>query len=148
MADIWGEVCDYLAASLAGADLLAQVQVVDGMPGEHDQVGNELIVVDDEITSELSLPVGVGGAKPYDDRFEVMVLVYLKGRATRSEARDRLAEITGSVVEVLAADPTLGAIDGVLSAQIVRQRRIVKNTTDGPQAYGELVVSVHSRIVP
>lgn len=148
MADIWGEVADYLVATLAGADLLAEVQVHDGMPGENAQVGNELLVVDDEITSESSIPVAVGGAKPYDDTFEIMLLIYIKGRKTRAEAKARLAEIVGAVQTLLAADPSLSDTEGVLSASITRRRRIIKTITDGPVAYGELVISVHSRIVP
>lgn len=145
---IWGDVTDHLVAALAGSELLDQVQVHDGMPGENAQVGNELIVVDDEITSESSMPVAVGGAKPYDDTFELRLIAFVKGRATRTEARDRLAEIDGAIHTLLAGDPTLGGLDGVLSASIVRRRRIVTNTTDGPMAYGETVLSIHSRIVP
>jgi len=148
MADTWGEVTDHLVAALAGCELLDQVQVHDGMPGENAKVGNELLVVDDEITSESSIPVAVGGAKPYDDTFEIMLVIYVKGRSTRAEAKARLAEIVGAVQTLLAADPSLGGIEGVLSASIVRRRRITKVLTDGPVGYGELVISVHSRIVP
>jgi hypothetical protein len=145
---IWGEVTDHLVEVIAAAEGLAGVQVCDGMPGEMAQTGPELLIVDDEITSTASMPVGVGGAKPYDDIFEVLLRISVKGRATRAEARDRLAEIDAAVHTLLAGDPSLGDLDGVLSAGIVRRRRVVSNTTEGPMAYGEIYLSIHSRIVP
>jgi hypothetical protein len=145
---IWGEVAAHLVAALAAADGLAEVQVVDGMPGENDQTGPELLIVDDEITSESSMPVAVGGAKPYDDVFEVLLRISVKGRTSLADARTRLAEIIGATHTLLAGDPSLGDLDGLLSVTIVRRRAVVSNTADGPMAYGEIYLSVHSRIVP
>lgn len=47
-------------------------------------------------------------------------------------------EIRAAIHELLAGDPTLGDPDGVLSASIVRRRRLVTDTTDGPPGYGEV----------
>ena len=150
MADqpIWEDVVDHLVDALAAFDGLAQVQVVEGLPGDLKVVGNELIAVDDEITSETSMPVATAGAKPYDDTFEVLIRIRVRGRATRAETRMRLGEIHAAIHELLAGDPTLGDIDGVLSASIVRRRRLVTSTPDGFLGYGEVYLSVHSRITP
>lgn len=150
MADgaIWEHVVDHLVAAFAGSELLDVAQVTEGLPGEDDLTGNELIAVDDEVTSETSIPVAVGGAKPYDDTFEVLVRIRVRGRPTRAETRARLREIHGAIHELLAGDPTLGDLDGVLSASIVRRRRLVVATTDGFLGYGEIYLSIHSRITP
>ena len=153
MADqpIWEDVVDHLVDALGGFEGLAQVQVVEGLPGDLKVVGNELIAVDDEITSETSMPVAVGGAKPYDDVFEVLLRIRVRGRigdTARADTKNRLAEIHAAIHELLAGDPTLGNLDGVLSASIVRRRRLVTSTPDGPLGYGEVYLSIHSRITP
>ena len=147
-APIWEDVVDHLVDALAGSELLAQVQVVEGLPGDLKVMGDELVAVDDEITSETSMPVATAGAKPYDDIFEVLIRIRVRGRSTRSDTRARLGEIHAAIHELLAGDPTLGALDGVLSAAIVRRRRMVTSTTDGFLGYGEVYLSVHSRITP
>jgi len=150
MADqpIWEDVVDHLVDALAGYEGLGTVQVVEGLPGDLTVVGNELVAVDDEITSETSMPVATAGAKPYDDIFEVLIRIRVRGRATRADTRTRLGEIHAAIHELLAGDPTLGNLDGVLSASIVRRRRLVTSTPDGPLGYGEVYLSIHSRITP
>ena len=150
MADqpIWEDVVDYLVDAMAGSELLGGVQVVEGLPGDLKVVGNELIAVDDEITSETSMPVATAGTKPYDDVFEVLLRIRVRGRATRADTKNRLAEIHAAIHELLAGDPSLGSLDGVLSASIVRRRRLVTSTPDGPLGYGEVYLSIHSRITP
>ena len=150
MADqpIWEDVVDHLVEALAGFEGLAQVQVVEGLPGDIKAAGDELIAVDDEITSEASMPVATAGTKPYDDTFEVLIRIRVRGRSTRADTRARLGEIHAAVHELLAGDPSLGDLDGVLSAAIVRRRRMVTSTTDGFLGYGEVYLSVHSRITP
>ena len=150
MADqpIWEDVVDHLVDALAAFDGLAQVQVVEGLPGDLAVVSDELIAVDDEVTSEASMPVAAAGTKPYDDVFEVLLRIRVRGRATRAETKTRLAEIHAAIHELLAGDPSFGDLDGVLSAAIVRRRRRVTSTTDGPLGYGEVTLSIHSRITP
>jgi hypothetical protein len=145
---IWGQVCTHLVAVLTGATELAGVQVLDGWPGDLDMIGPETLVVDDEIDSVASMPVAVGGVKPYDDIFEVRILAHVRGRITRAATRERLAEIEAAVHSVLAADPSLSDLDGVLSAGIVRRRHQIQMTADGALSYAEITLSVHSRLSP
>mgnify|MGYP006921326118 CR=1 FL=1 len=147
-APIWEDVVDHLVDALAGSEQLGAVQVIEGLPGDLKVVGDELVAVDDEITSETSMPVATAGAKPYDDIFEVLIRIRVRGRSTRADTRARLGELHAAIHELLAGDPTLGDLDGVLSAAIVRRRRMVTSTTDGFLGYGEVYLSVHSRITP
>ncbi len=150
MADqpIWEDVVDYLVDAMAGSELLGGVQVVEGLPGDLKAAGNELVAIDDEITSETSMPVATAGAKPYDDIFEVLIRIRVRGRQTRAETRTRLREIRRDIHKLLAGDPSLGDLDGVLSTEIKRGRRLVTSTPGGPLGYGEVYLSIHSRITP
>ena len=144
---IWGAVVDYFTATLK-RELLDRVEVHDGHPGELGPASGEHLWVDDEITSESSMPVAVGGTKPYDDTFELLIRYTVMGRKDRKATRDRVNALMGEVHTLLAADPTLGDLDGVLSASIVRRRSFVVVDTDGPKGLGETYLSIHSRISP
>lgn len=145
---IWAAACERLVTVLTNAPELEGVDVHDGWPGDLNLIGPESLVVDDEIESEASMPVAVGGAKPYDDIFTVRILVHVRGRLTRAATRERLAEIEAAVHTVLAADPSLADLDGVLSAGIVRRRHQIQMTADGPLSYAEITLSIHSRLTP
>lgn len=85
MADqpIWEDVVDHPWTPSLASMALAQVQVVEGLPGDLKLASNELIAVDDEITSpEASMP-GHRRRQAHDDVFEVLLRIRVRGRATR-----------------------------------------------------------------
>lgn len=138
-------ICDVLA----GHELLGGVGVHPGFPGELAAAGAELIWVDAPPPSDTRIPVGTGGRKIVDDTFSVPLQIRVAGRPNLAEAGDRLDEIAGAVVEVLATDPTLDALDGVLSAEITSVAGpAIGVTPDGPLGYSRIEISVHTRIGP
>lgn len=145
---VWWDVADHLVETLRAHPLLDGVQVADGFPGEVGTTLPEVVFVDEITSAEISIPVATGGAKSYDDIFTVWLVLRVAGRKSRREARIRLAEIDAAVLQVLRADPTLGDLPGVLSAEISERRQMAPDTSDGPRAHGMVAVTVHSRITP
>lgn len=142
-------VAEHLVDVLAGHELLGGVQVEDGYPGELSATGPELVWIAEVADTEVSIPVGTGGSKVYDDRFAVRFSIRVAGRPSRRAAARRLAEIQAGIHQVLAADATLGGLDGVVSAEITDRRSTVGSPTpDGHLGFGLAVITVHSRIGP
>jgi hypothetical protein len=145
---IWSEVCTHIVNALRGSALFSGAQVEDGWISENGVTSDTVVIVDDEIDSDTAIPVAVGGPKPYDDVFEINIIIAVRGRGSRAEARTRLAELDGAVHELLAGDPSLAGIDGVLKASIVRRTRRIAMAQDGPMARSVITVQVHSRLSP
>lgn len=145
---IWWPVALHLVDTLRAHALLDGVQVEDGYPGEVGTTSSEVVYVDEITSSDISIPVATGGAKHYDDIFTVWLVLRVAGRKSRREAITRLAEIDGAVLQVLATDPTLDDMPGVVSAEITERRQMAPDTSDGPRAHGMVAVTVHSRITP
>lgn len=133
-----------LVALIAGAESMGTVLVRSSRPGD-TELTDEMVYVRMPITGEVSLPVGVGGRKPRDDRFTVTLQVAVT-RPSVDEAMVRLEEMVADVCDLLADDPSLGDIDGVLSAEISSATVGADTYADGVWASGEIAVSVHSRL--
>lgn len=151
MADIpirWA-VIRHICEVLAGHELLGGVQVEPGYPGELATQGPELIWVDAPPPSTTLIPVGTGGRKVIDDTFTVPLQVRVAGRTSLTELGDRLDEVVGAVIEVMATDPSLDGFDGVLSAEVTSiAGPAIGLTADGRVGFARIVVSVHTRIGP
>ena len=133
-----------LIALIAGADSMAPVLVKTSRPGD-TEITDEMVYLRMPITGDVSLPVGVGGRKPRDDRFAVTLAVAVS-RQTIDEAMVRLEEIVADVCDLLADDPSLGDFDGVLSAEVTAATVGADTYADGVWGSGEITVSVHSRL--
>lgn len=147
-APIWWECVWHIVDALRGAELMAEVQVEDSYPGEQAATGDELVFVREVVGLNSSIPVMTDGAKHYDDEFDVVFVIDVRGRPTIRAAQVRVSEIQGAIHKTLAGDPTLADLDGVVSAVISERRQAVVGGTDGPVGFGEVTVSIHSRIQP
>lgn len=145
---IWDDVRSHLVDLFKATVAFADVDVFDGWPGDNETYGNDVVVVDDEVESDASMPLAVNGAKPYDDIFEVAVVAHVRNRPTRAATRERLAELTAAIHTAMAADPSLADLDGVLTSSIIRRTRVVASSPDGFMARGVVTVRVHSRLSP
>lgn len=130
---------------IAGAETMGTALVKTSRPGD-TEITDEMVYVRMPITGEVSMPVGVGGRKPRDDRFTVTLVVAVT-RQTVDEAMVRLEEMIADVCGLLADDPSLGDIDGVLSAEVSSVTDGADTYADGVWASGEIAVSVHSRLI-
>lgn len=122
----------------------AGVQVTPAWPGDRNQTA-EMIWLGD-IEGVMALPVGVGGRKPRDDKFDLRVLFRVAQLADLDATLSRLFELVGAVEDVLADDPTLAEFDGVLSAEAGTCNQAVMTTPDGVVAFGLIEIAVHSRL--
>ena len=142
-------VAEHLVDLLAGHELLGGVQVEDGYPGELAVTGPEVVWLQEIETQELGIPLGMAGPKIYDDTFDAHLLSRVAGRASRRETGRRLAEIHTAILQVLAEDPTLDDLDGVVSAELTANDWTPASPTpDGFLGFGRSVVTVHTRITP
>ena len=78
---------------------------------------------------ETSVPNMKAGRKQYHDRFRIMVVVtsWVAGRFDLSAAEERAEELFELVRDQLVESPTLGGLDGVISAVIEQ--------VDGPDSW-------------
>lgn len=129
---------------IAGAESMSPVLVKSSRPGD-TEITDEMVYLAMPITGTVSLPVGVGGRKPRDDRFDLRLAVAVS-RQSIDEAMTRLEEIVADVCDLLAEDPSLGDFDGVLSAEVSATTVGADTYADGVWGSAEITVSVHSRL--
>lgn len=137
----------HVVALLQAQELLDGVSVTDSWPGEK-HVKPEMIWLD-RIDGDTSIPVGtgVGARKARDDIFRLLFKIGVSGRGqSMDQVMTRLMEIRGEVEDVLANDPTLGDFDAVVSAELKPSFETMAHTSEGPVAYCELTIEVHSRL--
>lgn len=122
---------------------LAGVRIEPGYPG--DDVAPEMIWVYG-LDGELSIPLMQAGRKQRDDRFEIPFSIAVNLNADLDTTFRRLTQIVAVIEDVLADDPSLGGIDGVIDAEITRERLSCGPSHQLYMGLGEVVVSVHSRL--
>jgi hypothetical protein len=122
---------------------LAGVRVEPGYPG--DDAGAECVWVYG-LDGDLSIPVMTGGRKQRDDRFEIPFQVAVQNNRDLDSTFTRLTQIVAAIEDVLANDPSMGGIDGVVSAEITRERLSCGPSRQLWMGVAEVVVSVHSRL--
>lgn len=142
----------HMVARLANLPALSGVGVWPAWPGDK-KVSREMLYVD-ELAGALNIPLSEGPNNRHsrDDKFDIVFLTRIAG--TKAEdprtgliaAGDRLAVVVGVLEDWLADDPSLDEFDGVVSAEISDARSAIGMTQEGPMAFGQLTVSVHSRL--
>lgn len=126
-----------------GQATLDGVQVEAGWPG--DTLKSEAVWID-QLDGEVTIPVMTAGRKYRDDRFTVPFEVRVAGKASLDATMTRLAVIVAEIEDVLADDPGLDTLDGLISAEVSEERMTageIANT--GWIGFAEIVVSCHAR---
>lgn len=142
----------HMVDRLAELPALSAVEVWDAWPGEKN-VSREMMYVD-ELAGALNIPVSEGANNRHsrDDMFDIVWLTRIATdlvtdpRTGLRAVGDRHAVIVGVLEDWLADDPSIDEFDGVVSAEITDARSMVGMTPEGPMAFGQLTVSVHSRL--
>lgn len=125
---------------------MVKVLVEPGWPG--DKNSRPEMVWIDRVDGDVSIPVMTGGRTTRDDKFDIPFLLRVAGRRDHDITLTRLTEMMSAVEDVLADSPTLDDFDGVVSAEITSESFMCGETpSDGHLGFGELVVSVHSRLI-
>lgn len=126
-----------------GVDDLDGVQVEPGWPG--DTLKDEAVWVD-ELDGELVIPVMSAGRKYRDDKFTVPFEIRVTGKKDLDATMSRLSVIVAAIEDVLADDPGLDGLDGLIAAEVTAERMTageIANT--GWVGFAEVVVSCHAR---
>lgn len=136
---------DALVTALKAHASLSGVQVEPGWPG--DELEGEAVWLD-EITGDMAFPLLKAGRKPRNDVFTVPVELQAGNAAqTLSEARNRCGVFLAALEDVLANDPTLSSLDGVLWTEpgTVRGPFPIR-TKQGAVGFCRAEIVVHSRL--
>lgn len=131
---------------LGSSPIMSNVVIAPGFPGEQIARTRELVWVD-EIDGPVSIPVMVGGRKERNDDFDIPIEIKVVGLGTLDDTMRRLTEIVAVIEDTLADDTTLADLDGVLSAEITRERMTTATLPEGPVGFAQVVVSVSTRLL-
>lgn len=124
---------------------LVGVTVEPGWPGDRYQTA-QLIWID-ELDGECEIPVMTGGRKQRNDNFDIPLQMRVIGLGTLDDTMDKLSVLVAAVENLLANDTSLNSLDGVLSAEITRERMTSAVFPEGPVGFAEVVVSVSTRLL-
>lgn len=138
-------VAKHLVELLDCSPLLAGVLVAPGWPGEKN-ITPEMVWLNTISTVDLNIPVGTGGRKHRADTFQLRFITRVVGRTDLDATQIRLAELDSAAEDVLAEDPTLGAFDGVVSAELVDRGQQANQFPEGLVGDGFFVVEIESRL--
>lgn len=130
---------------ISSSPLVAGVTVAPGWPGERNHLA-QIIWIDD-IDGNVEIPVMTGGRKQRNDDFDIPIQFQVLGFVNLDDTMRRLTELVAIVEDTLADDTSLDNLDGVLSAQITRERMTSAVTTEGPVGFAEVTVSVTTRLL-
>lgn len=101
----------------------------------------------DGITGEITVANMKAGRKERDDRFEISYLARAQGYTTATEAAERVEELCAVLEDVLADDPTLDDLDGLVHAVLATKEgpAVFNFAGGGFIAYGRVAISLHAR---
>ena len=125
---------------------LAQVQIQYGWPG--DTLEKDSVWLGG-CNGQLSIPVLQAGRKQRDDEFTVDVYIATGTRGmTAVEADTKVVEYLSALDSVLANDPQLLTLDGLVAAVVTNiQGPDPSLTAEGASSFATATVSVHARYV-
>lgn len=130
---------------LRRSNMLTGVTVEPGWPG--DRVPQAQLIWIDEIDGPTEIPVMTGGRKHRNDDFDIPLQIRVLGQITLDETMSRVSVLMSAVEDELAADTSLGDLDGVLSAEVSRMRITSAMLPEGPAGFAEVTVSVTTRLI-
>jgi len=137
--------CQRIVSLLQSDATLMGVTVEPGWPG--DRAPTAQLIWIDELDGTCEIPVMTGGRKQRNDDFEIPLQIRVIGLGTLDETMVRLTEILAVIENTLASDTSLDDLDGVLSAEITRERMTSAMFPEGPVGFAEVVVSISTRLL-
>lgn len=108
------DVSDALVALVTTA--MPDVKINDGRPADQNIQFRELAYLGDT-TGEYSVPVMKSGRRTRSEDYDIQVVVWVaQARGTLAAAKRRAVELVDGFCDVLADNPNLGGVSGVLQA--------------------------------
>lgn len=124
---------------------LPAVQVKYGQPAAIEKARECVWIGDTEGTH--TVPVLTAGRKRREEDYTITVFVeVVKDRGTLEDAEDRCEQITHAVEDVLANDPSLGNVDGLVHAYADGDFSLVTDYGPGPISLRRFDVHCLARI--
>ena len=102
-------------------DLAGGVQVSYGMPPP-DQQQRELVALLSSTSATVEDPHLKDGRRARYEDFDNQILVLVASRSTPREAEERATEIGSAVEDLLADDPKLDGVDGLIAAWLTARQ--------------------------
>ena len=137
--------CQAIVSLLRSDQSLAGVTVEPGWPG--DRAPNAQLIWIDELDGTCEIPVMTGGRKQRNDDFDIPLQMRVIGLGTLDDTMGQLSVLVAAVENLLADDTSLDDLDGVLSAEVTRERMTSAMFPEGPVGFAEVVVSVSTRLL-
>ena len=137
--------CKAIVSLLRSDNSLAGVNVEPGWPG--DRVPNAQLIWIDELDGTCEIPVMTAGRKQRNDDFDIPLQMRVLGLGTLDDTMNQLSVLVASVENALANDTSLDNLDGVLSAEVTRERMTSAMFPEGPVGFAEVVISVSTRLL-
>jgi hypothetical protein len=145
-------VLRHCTTRMRNAAEMSGVGVWPGWPG--DKFVTSEMVWCNEVDGTLDLPFSTGedSRHPRSDEFSITWLTRVAGtlvadpETAMDATGDRLAVIHGAIESILADDPTLDDLDGLLEAKLTEASQVTPMTEEGPIGWGRLVMSCTARL--
>lgn len=138
-------VAKHLVDLMEGHALLDGVTVEPGWPGDRVPI-DELVFLAPITSGDLDIPVMTAGRKHRNDIFRLRFVILVLSRPDLDTTQTRLAEIAAGIEDVLAEDPTLDDLDGIVSAQVKDMGQQAVSTPEGVVGDGFVEIEVHTRL--
>ncbi len=139
------DACTRIVSLLRADNTLTGVTVEPGWPG--DRVPAAQLIWVDELDGTCEIPVMTAGRKQRNDDFDIPLQMRVMGLGTLDDTMGKLSVLIAAVENALADDTSLDDLDGVLSAEITRERMTSAMFPEGPVGFAEVVVSVSTRLL-
>ena len=105
----------------------------------------EMVFVD-ELSSTEDRPVMKSGRQVRDESFRLPLIVVITGRGDLDSTMCRTSAVVAAIQDVLADEPALSDLDGVLFGWVARKSMSCGQTPEGPIGTARVVVDVTARL--
>ena len=142
---VWWSAVERLVSLLrVHPSLIGSVDIHTGWPGDLHRKPE--IVFVDELSSTEDRPVMKSGRQVRDESFRLPLIVVITGRGDLDSTMCRTSAVVAAIQDVLADEPALSDLDGVLFGWVARKSMSCGQTPEGPIGTARVVVDVTARL--
>ena len=124
--------------------LRGKVAVEPGWPGDLNRKAEMVFI--DELSSTEDRPVMKSGRQVRDESFRLPLIVVITGRGDLDSTLCRTSAVVAAIQDVLADEPALSDLDGVLFGWVAEKSMSCGQTPEGPIGTARVVVDVTARL--
>jgi len=142
---VWWSAVERLVSLLrVHPSLIGSVDVHTGWPGDLHRKPEMVFV--DELSSTEDRPVMKSGRQVRDESFRLPLIVVITGRGDLDSTLCRTSAVVAAIQDVLADEPALSDLDGVLFTWVAEKSMSCGQTPEGPIGTARVVVDVTARL--